>query len=183
MVNEGQAQRSVVQSVTLTFDRVVAIDQDGGDPFHFWNVDKGVELIDLPSVSIDELGRTVVEFQFLEGPSVSSSGGLQNGTYRLAVDADLVSGPQPLDGDGDGNSGGDYHFGVRPADAFYRFYGDGNGNGVVDLLDFAAFRGTFGRSFGDPGYNGAFDSNGDQSIGLIDFVDVELGVIWLDRIR
>ena len=56
-----------------------------------------------------------------------------------------------------------------PSDRFFRKYGDQSGNGLVDLLDFADFRRTFGKSAGDPGYAGGFDSDGDNAIGLIDF--------------
>ena len=40
---------------------------------------------------------------------------------------------------------------------------------VRDLLDFADFRRTFGKSASESGYLGAFDSEGDNAIGLLDF--------------
>jgi hypothetical protein len=77
----------------------------------------------------------------------------------------------PLDGDGDGTAGDDHQFGETPIDNFYRKYGDQNGNGTVDLLDFATFRATFGKSSGDNGYLGEFDDDGDNAIGLLDFAN------------
>jgi hypothetical protein len=39
-------------------------------------------------------------------------------------------------------------FGSGGVDEFFRKYGDQNGNGTVDLEDFADFRRTFGLSSG-----------------------------------
>jgi hypothetical protein len=115
-------------------------------------------------------GKTVVDIHFAAGPSVTSFGSLIDGEYRLTVTATGVSyfGVN-LDGDQNGSAGDDFVYGENPADRFFRKYGDENGNGVVDLLDFAGFRRTFGTSPGDSLYASGFDSDGDQTIGLGDF--------------
>ena len=69
------------------------------------------------------------------------------------------------------NMAGDFTFGDEAADAFFRKYGDEDGNNVVDLPDFAAFRRTFDKSHGEPGYLGTLDSNGDAIVGLPDFAE------------
>ena len=68
-----------------------------------------------------------------------------------------------------------YAFGDQAADAFFRKYGDQNGNDIVDLLDFADFRRSFGKSDGDAGYLEGFDSDGDAVIGLLDFAEFRRG--------
>ena len=69
-----------------------------------------------------------------------------------------------LDGDGDGNGGGDR------VDAFFRLFGDSDGDRDVDLHDLGRFLSTFGRRPGDPHYLAYFDVNGDDRIGVIDLV-------------
>lgn len=111
-------------------------------------------------------GQTVVELTFLSGASVSSSGSLIDGSYQLTIDASRIARKGlALDGNGDGNGGGDHVF----VDDFYRKYGDMNGNSVVDLHDFAAFRSAFGSTEGLAGYEDALDSDDDNAIGLLDF--------------
>ena len=64
----------------------------------------------------------------------------------------------------------DFSFGDQSSpDKFFRKYGDHNGNGLVDLLDFAAFRQAFGKSDGDAGYADELDADLDDTIGLLDF--------------
>ncbi len=168
-INHGQAQRSRVDSVTVTFDRVVDIDESGGDPFRFLNVDTNDVVIDQASASVQN-GRTVVDFTFAAGPSVTTAGNLIDGNYRLTIDAARVTHyGVGLDGNGDGTAGDDYVFGNGGVDAFFRKYGDGDGNGSVNLFDFAMFRATFGLSVGDPGYEPGLDANEDDVINLFDF--------------
>ena len=91
---------------------------------------------------------------------------------RATVVSSLITlGGAPLDGDGNGTAGDDHVFGDDATDNFFRQYGDRNGNGTVDLLDFADFRSTFGLSEGAAGYFAELDANNDDSIGLIDFAE------------
>jgi hypothetical protein len=46
---------------------------------------------------------------------------------------------------------------------------DGNNDGAVGSADFNAFKNTFQKSEGAPGYNANFDSNCDGTIGSADF--------------
>ena len=169
VVNHGDQQRSSIDHVTITFDRVLDVNTISGDPFRFVNTDTGETAMDVAVVS--EVGnKTVVDFSFTPGQTVTSSGSLADGNYQFVVDASRVSYlGVALDGDNDGNAGGDHVFGADALDTFYRKYGDANGNGVVDLADFAEFRRSFGKSSGDDGYSGSLDSDGDELIGLVDF--------------
>ncbi len=165
VVNGGDPQRSSITEVTATFTTQVEIDFVGGDPFQFVNTKTGKEAIDQPVVSVQD-GVTVVEFSFAPGTSVGPSGSLLDGDYRLMIDASLISAHGlSLDGNGDGIDGDNYQF----VENFYRRFGDHNGNGVVDLLDFATFRRTFGLSETETGYQPSFDSDGNRAINLLDF--------------
>ncbi len=166
IVNDGDPQRSSVEKVTVTFDRTVDID---GDPFEFINTDTATAVTEIPVVSVEN-GKTVVNFTFQPGPSVNPAGSLLDGVYRLTIDATKVTaGGQSLDGDDDGAAGGNFVFGDETHDNFFRKYGDHNGNNLVELFDFAAFRGTYNKPDTDPDYLAMFDADGDTDIDLFDF--------------
>ena len=93
-----------------------------------------------------------------------------DGEYVLTIDATKVTHfGVGLDGNADGVGGDDHLFGAIEADKFYRKYGDYDPNGIVDLLDFAAFRKAFGSGSEGPTYQEGFDADGDKIIGLLDF--------------
>ena len=168
-INDGQAQRSSVDRVALAFDRRVDVSELDGDPFQFVNLETNQVVADIPTISVTE-GRTVVEFVFAPGTSVSASGDLLDGRYQLTIDPTSVSYfGVGLDGDGDGRSGGIFTFGESATDGFFRKYGDIDGSDLVDLSDFAAFRSSFGRASTDENYLAGFDSNDDDIIDLADF--------------
>ena len=52
--------------------------------------------------------------------------------------------------------------------AFFRFFGDSNGDGRVDNLDFAKLKTTFNAQAGDANYLFFFDYNGDGKIDNLD---------------
>jgi hypothetical protein len=171
VINQGSPQRSSIDSVTLMFDRVVDISQVSGDPFQFINADTG-QVVTAAAMISQQQNKTVVEFSFPFGPSVTAGGSLADGNYRLVIDAPMIRYHSVvLDGNKDGMAGDSHSFGADSADAFFRNYGDVNGNGVVDLIDFAEFRRTFGQSAGSVGYRRGLDADGDDTIGLLDFAE------------
>jgi hypothetical protein len=90
---------------------------------------------------------------------------LQDGNYSLVMDSTKIratNGGQ-LDGDGDGVAGG-----ARPADAFFRLFGDSDGNRLVDNLDLSRFRQSFGLTSSDPAYRSYFDFDGDGDVDNLD---------------
>ncbi len=168
VIDDGTTQRSSIEQFSVTFNSVVEI---ADDPFDFRNLSTMESVVDIPVVSVEN-GKTVVTFQFMAGDSVNSAGLLLNGDYQLTIDASKISSlGTPLDGNGDGTPGDNYVFGATAADDFYRKFGDYNGNGIVDLLDFAEFRRSFGTSEGAASWNRAFDFDGDGDIGLLDFAE------------
>lgn len=169
VVNGGDTQRSTIETVQVTFDREVNLDLSTGDVFEFVNDTTGQTAIDVPVVN-QVGGKTVVDFTFAPGPTVNAGGGLEDGDYVLNIDASRVTvNSDSLDGNGDGADGDNFTFGAIPLDNFFRKYGDFNENGIVDLLDFAAFRQAFGKSDGEAGFMDPIDADSDDSIGLLDF--------------
>jgi hypothetical protein len=159
VLNDGSAQRSIVNSLTVTFDGLVEV-----DPGAFELSRHDGTLVDLNVATSIVNGRTQAVLTFA-GPDVIA-GSLADGNYTLTVRSDLVHDVfgRSLDGDADGASGGDR------VDAFFRLYGDSDGDRDVDLIDLGSFLSTFGRRPGDPHYKSYFDVNGDDRIGVIDLV-------------
>jgi hypothetical protein len=95
---------------------------------------------------------------------------LADGRYTLTVLAGQVStGGVALDGDGDGQAGGDFVLAGDPVtNKLFRLFGDVNGDGTVNGLDLAAFRATFGTIVGSPSYVAFLDSTGDGAINGLD---------------
>jgi hypothetical protein len=157
VVNDGSDQRSMVNSLTVTFDGPVTLDPGA---FDLSRPDgTPVELAIAASV-VD--GRTVAVLTFA-GPDVVG-GSLADGSYTLTVLADHVHDGfgRELDGDGNGSAGG------NRVDGFSRLFGDSDGDGHVDGLDRAAFRTVFKTSAGDPGYLWYFDFDGDGNVDGLD---------------
>jgi len=157
VVNDGSAQRSMVNSLTVTFDRLVTF-----NPGAF-----GLQLQDGGEISLDVAatmvgGRTVAVLTFSGSGIIGGS--LADGDYTLTIRGDHIRDEvgRELDGDGDGNGGGDR------VDAFFRLFGDSDGDNDVDWLDRDLFRSAFGTSAGEPAYLWYFDFDGDGDVGGLD---------------
>jgi hypothetical protein len=162
-VNDGSAQRSRVTELTVTFSTVVTFAAVGMQPMRVDRTGPGTP--GTVTLTADTTGstptQTVARLRF-SGPQ-TESGSLIDGNYRLTVLSNLVTaGGVALDGDGDGQPGGDYTL------ALYRLYGDGTGDRRVDNADFFLFRSTFGQGTGNPAYLAHYDFDGN---GLVDNVD------------
>lgn len=168
VINQGNSQRSSLDSVRVTFDRLVDINQADGDPFQITRV--GSTGLLTPLVRINEVdGKTVVDLTFAAGDSyVTNFGSLDDGDYQLRIDAALVTyrGVQ-LAGKVNEPAGQDYT--MSAADGLFRRYGDADGDDAVGLSDFATFRSVFGSSSNVPNDMSGLDSDGDGHLGLIDF--------------
>jgi hypothetical protein len=163
VVNDGSAQRSMVTSLAVTFDTVVTLPANPADAFLLERT--GGAAVGLQAAVSVLGGRTVVLLTFTGGGIVGGS--LADGNYRLTVLADQVTDAQGnrLDGNGDGN-GGD-----NRVDAFFRLFGDTDGDRDVDNLDFLRFRGTFGLSAGQAGFLWYLDFNNDGRVNAADLVE------------
>ena len=146
VLNDGSAQRSMVNSITVTFGGAVVLDPGAIE----LRLDDGSLVNARMSISL-EGGKTVAVLTFAS---------LADGRYTLTVFADHVHDRwgRELDGDGDGSAGG------NRVDAFFRLFGDSDGDGDVDWLDRDLFRSAFKTSAGEDGYLGYFDFDGDGDV-------------------
>jgi hypothetical protein len=112
-------------------------------------------------------GVTAVTLWDFTGAS-TQFGSLADGRYTLTALANQIHvGGVLLDGDGDGQPGGNYIFG--DAQGLFRMYGDFNGDRQVDGFDFGAFSSTFNLFSSHPNFLAAFDINGDGQVDGFDF--------------
>src|SRR5262249_45709863 len=153
VVNDGSAQRSMVTSLTVTFSTAVAI-----DPGAFELLAQGGSLVSMNVATSVVDGKTVAVLTFAGDGIIGGS--LADGQYTLTIRADQVHDAlgRELDGDGDGSPGGNH------VDAFFRLFGDSDGDGDVDQLDRDLFRSAFKTSTGEPGYLWYFDFDGDGRV-------------------
>ncbi|MBX7103591.1 MAG: hypothetical protein K1X57_05895, partial [Gemmataceae bacterium] len=151
-VADGLAQRSVVRSLTVTFDQPVMF---AGDPAGAFVVRRGSETVAL-SAAVTTGTATTVTLTF--SGAGTQFGSLLDGRYSLTVLSSQVLGIEALDGDADGLAGGDY------VANFHRLFGDSNGDARVDAVDFLAFRLGLGMN------NPAFDYDGDGVVGPTGFL-------------
>ena len=154
VLNDGSIQRSMVNSLTVTFDGAVAL---GAGAIELRRRDGS--LVGL-NADVSLVGGKSVAVLTFRGPDIIG-GSLADGGYTLTILADRVHDRwgRVLDGDGDGSAGGDR------TDGFFRLFGDSDGDGDVDQSDRDVFRSAFKTSAGDAGYLWYFDFNGD---GLVD---------------
>ena len=159
VVNDGSDQRSMVNSLTVTFDHFVTI-----DPGAFELRSQDGSLVGLNVASSVNGNQTVAILTFTGSGVIGGS--LADGSYTLTIHSDLIQDGvgRKLDGDLDGTAGGD------ATEALFRLYGDSDGDRDVDLIDLARFLSTFGRRRGDSHYLDYFDSNGDDRVGLVDLL-------------
>jgi type 1 fimbria pilin len=153
VLNDGSAQRSMIDSITVTFSGAAILDpgaielrrQDGS-------------LVDA-QVNISLVGGKTVAVLTFAGPEFVG-GSLADGSYTLTVRADRVHDRwgRELDGDGDGAAGG------NRVDGFFRLFGDADGDGRVDEQDRRAFRSAFRTLVGESGYLWYFDFDGDGDV-------------------
>jgi hypothetical protein len=149
-INDGSMQRSMVNSLTVAFNGLVTI---GKNAFELRKIGSN-RAVELKVVTSTEEGHTVARLTFRGGRD-TIGGSLRDGTYQLTIRADKIKDAHGnlLDGDGDGDAGGNY------VDEFFRRFGDTDGDGDVDLLDAEVFASTFGKRQRDAGYLWYLDFN------------------------
>lgn len=169
LVNGGAAQRSTVTRIQVAFDQHVTLPTNPADAFHLVRQGDGA-LVTLNAVVDNSRTGTVVTLSFTGGAVDNDS--LADGRYTLTVLAGQVGSPNgALDGDGDGQAGGDFvSAGNSAANPIFHLFGDVNGDAAVNGLDLAAFRNSFGSTSSDAAYASFLDVNGDGAINGTDLV-------------
>src|SRR5262245_33467436 len=157
VINDGSAQRSMVNSLTITFDHIVTFHPGA---FELQRQDGSAVGLNVAASVVD--GRTIAVLTFTGTDVIGGS--LADGSYTLAIRGDHIRDEvgRELDGDGDGNGGGDRVV------ASCRLFGDSDGDGDVDWLDRDVFRSAFGQSIGDTGYLWYLDFDGDGDVDGLD---------------
>src|SRR5262249_32310127 len=97
IVNDGSAQRSMVNRITVTFDSVVTIDAGA---FELRRQDASLVGLNVATSFVN--GRTIAVLTFAGSDIIGGS--LADGSYILTVRADQVHDGVGRDLDGDGNS-------------------------------------------------------------------------------
>lgn len=147
VLNDGSAQRSKIDSITVTFSGVVVLDEGA---FRLTNGSGVSEALAVDAAVVN--GHTVAVVRFTGADVVGGS--LPDGAYRLTVAAASVHDASGKALDQDGTA------------SFVRLFGDADGNGVVDNRDLAVFntalRGRVGMAnslwYLDYDGNGVIDS-------------------------
>jgi hypothetical protein len=159
IINDGHAQRSKINSITVNFDSVVSLNPGAFELIH----ESGVRIaLEIATSVID--GRTAAALTFRGNWIVGGS--LFNGDYTLVVHADKIRSQAgaALDGDNDGTAGGNHRA------EFFRRFGDSDGDGEVDRVDRGEFFSTLLKRAGNPDYLWYFDWDDDGRVAVIDLL-------------
>jgi REP element-mobilizing transposase RayT len=156
-VNNGSPQRSRVTQLTVNFDAPVVLPNPPELAFEL--LGPGSQTIGL---SVLPLSPQSYRLTF-SGPG-TSNGSLNDGRYSLRVLGQQVTAADgtQLDGDNNGNPGGDFTLSV------HRLFGDADGDATITVSDFVAFRLAFLSSAPE------FDFDGDGSVNAADFLQFRL---------
>jgi hypothetical protein len=165
-INDGLAQRSRVTSLTVTFDTIVNFESTVADAFTL--IRNGGKPVTFKATASNATGVTVVTLNDFIGSS-TQFGSLADGRYTLTALASHITDNlgQALDGDGNGQAGGNHTFG--DAQGLFRMFGDVNGDRQVDGADFGAFSSTFNLNSSHPNFLWFMDINGDGQVDGFDF--------------
>jgi len=109
-INDGSVQRSMVTSLTITFNTVVTYVNGA---FRLENKNSGVPLSGWTLTDISSDNKTIVRIAFPAAAGFVGSS-LADGSYLLTILAeDVAAAGHSLDGDNNGDAGGNYGFGRR----------------------------------------------------------------------
>jgi hypothetical protein len=168
-INDGNAQRSKVTSVIVTFSEIVTIDAGA---FEVRN--KGTSQLVTVAYATQTIGGKSVATLTFTNLAETDYYSLKDGEYQLTVYGNKVHDGDvgdDLDGDANGSFGGNKLFGALAADNFFRKFGDSDGDRDVDTLDLARFR----LSYLTPGnYRWYFDFEGDSDVDTLDLARFRL---------
>jgi hypothetical protein len=153
------AQRSMVNSILYTFSEPVNIGIDAAT-IAIRSGQSGTLPTSLIWTAINpSADGSSTEWAVTFSGNGITGGSIGNGVYDISInDAAVTSDANPA-----------AIVQTRPADTFFRLFGDINGDGRVNNADYAAFLSTNGLKAGQAGFNAAFDSNGDGRINNLDY--------------
>lgn len=173
---DGTAQRSMVKSITVTFDKMVTFDANAfilqrrvGATATTPSASELV--INVADATVN--GKTVATLTFTG--SLIAGGSLSDANWQLTIAGNKVhANGTDLDGDGNGTAGDNYVKGAVASDNFFRLFGDTNGNRLVNAIEFNQFRQTNGLTSASPNYNSRFDYQSNNIVNALDFTQFRL---------
>lgn len=160
-IGEG-SQRSMVKKIVVNFSEPVDFMGDAASAFLLRRRSDGnaVELTAEPKE-----GRISSVTLTFAGSMTESGGSLVDGSYELLISSAQISARgSALDGNGDGLPGGEYDLIGGRSNGLYRLFGDSNGDGSADQIDYLALR----RSFASQ--STVFDFNDDGNVDQMDYL-------------
>jgi hypothetical protein len=167
-INDDTASRSAVTSVSVQFDREVDVSPAA---FVLMHRESGQSVQELRVDVQPSNGKSIARMTFGVDPLVvtrSTDGhSLVDGNYELRIVAAEV---RTLGTDVAMES--DHRFGSEASDAFFRYFGDSDGDRDVDGHDYGHFGLTFERSRQDQGYDPNLDFEGDGDVDGIDHAQI-----------
>ncbi len=151
-IDNGGVQRSAIRSLTVNFaGNVTTVPASA---FALIRTGDGMSFpVNISSITHPTSSTTTVILTF--GGSLLEGSSLPDGRYVLSIIGSqlLDDSGRMVDADGDGIDGGTGTL------SFFRFYGDSNGDGVVDASDYLMFLIAY-RSGNASGANSIYDSDG-----------------------
>jgi ribonuclease/Dockerin type I domain len=171
-IGDGSAQRSIVQSLTVTFTGPVVFTATVAAAITLQRTSSTgptefVNLVFSPASGPASSFTITFDDAVLATP-VGTTKSLIDGRYTLAIDAAQVQSSVTglaFDGNADGTPGDNFVMVGDPAtNKLFRLFGDANGDGSVGANDFVLFRQFFN------GADGIFDFDGDGFVSASDFV-------------
>jgi hypothetical protein len=163
-VNDGSPQRSMVTSFTVTFSEAVTFPFGIASAFQLIRTGPGGPTGAVNLVAVQSGPAVTITFAAGGAVGIDPAGSLADGAYVLTVAADQVAGAGgALDGNADLLAGDDFATPAAGPGRLHRLFGDADGDGDVDAIDFGLFRTVFGiASF-------IFDYDGDGDVDALDF--------------
>jgi hypothetical protein len=151
-VNDGAAQRSMVSSLTVTFNETMLIDPGA---FQVQNA-AGTVTYGTRTVTRVIGGKTVVVLEFTDN---LAGGSLADGNYRVRIDGSKVR----------SLANAVWNSGAMYTQSFFRFFGDSDGDRDVDDVDLNAIRAALRSTRGAAAYREHFDYDSDCDVDATDY--------------
>ncbi len=158
-IDDGLAQRSAVRSITLTFQGNITTIPSSA--FQLTRNEDGLTIPVNVGTPVYMGGETYVLLTF-GGPNLDGTS-VPDGRYTLTINGSLIldNFGNEVDAAGNGTAGS------TGTVNFFRFFGDSNGDGIVNATDYLAFRTAYLSGVVTPA-NSFFDYNGDGEFTVID---------------
>jgi endoglucanase len=162
-LNGSEEQRSAIETMTIRFDSDIILEEGAisivqrstatAETFETVDISVSPQLVD---------GRTVVTVQFASHTR-NSDNALVDGNYQLTVDSSLVTYlGVPMTAD--------FDFGSVEEHRFFSFYGDTDGNRIVDIFDLLTFRQTYLATDQFPSYRFFLDFDANGVVNIFDLL-------------